>query len=56
MGMGEVFVLMRKQGMEIVTNMGIILHRHTVKELGWGLNPHCTSSLLPSSFFPLPSL
>ncbi|MEM7715149.1 MAG: hypothetical protein AAF349_16485 [Cyanobacteria bacterium P01_A01_bin.68] len=35
--------------------MGLIPHRHTVKELGWGLNPHPNSKLLPSSFFLLPS-
>ncbi|MEM7580647.1 MAG: hypothetical protein AAF316_12525 [Cyanobacteria bacterium P01_A01_bin.80] len=35
--------------------MGLIPQRHTVNELGWGLNPHPNSSLLPSSFFLLPS-
>ena len=31
--------------------MGLIPHRYTVSELGWGLNPHPNSKLLPSSFF-----
>ncbi|MEM1393453.1 MAG: hypothetical protein AAGG00_09195 [Cyanobacteria bacterium P01_H01_bin.150] len=34
----------------LTKHMGLIPHRHTVEELGWGLNPHPNSSLQPSAF------
>ncbi|MEM7715046.1 MAG: hypothetical protein AAF349_15955 [Cyanobacteria bacterium P01_A01_bin.68] len=35
---------------DLTKHMGLIPHRHTVEELGWGLNPHPNSSLQPSAF------